>query len=361
MAATIAAEDHANQASAARLRGEALRVRGEVLERVGRFEEALAVVGAASELFAHIGAVSEEMQALVGRGRIHLMRASYEAARDAYRPVMARIEQTRDPWLERVATNHVATIEMCLGNYALAMASAQRSLELCRRYGDRAREGEALSVSGIILFELGLYDLAGARFAEALDLLSRTGSRWSRADCMIYAGACEHRRGRAHGMTMIDDALGEARRIGARYLEANALITRAGARLDAGDLELAAEDALAGSTIAHASTLVGYELQGLARRALALARDPRANRHAEAIALVQRTLALLEQQRHIEGSEEEVYAACAEVLRATGANDRADRVKARGREEVVRKLAAMTEPAWREAYGNVAACRALLA
>jgi serine/threonine-protein kinase len=359
-AATVVAEDQASSANDLRQQGEALRLRGEVLERLGRFDEALDVVAAAGDLFARVGAVAEEMQAMVGRGRIHLMRAHYEAARSAYRPVLARIEKTGDPWLERVASNHVAIIEMCLGNYSLAMTSAQRSLELCRRYGDRAREGEALSVSGIILVEVGLYDAAAALFAEALELLSRTTSRWSRADCLIYAGACELRRGRAHGMTMIDDALGEARRLGARYLEANALITRAGARLRSGDLELAAEDALAGTNIARGATLVGYEIQGLARRALALARDPRGGRLAEAGALVHRALALLEQQRFVEGSEEEVYAACVEVLRAAGADERATRVKQRGAEEVRRKLAAMIEQVWQNAYAQISEVRLLL-
>ena len=136
--------------------GEALRVRGEILERLGRFDEALVVVGHARELFHREGAVADEMAAMIGRGRIHLMRAHYEAARDAYSPVLARIEKTGDPWLERIVSNHVAVIEMCLGNFATAMTSAQRSLELCRRYGDRGREGDALSVAGIILLEVGL-------------------------------------------------------------------------------------------------------------------------------------------------------------------------------------------------------------
>jgi hypothetical protein len=113
---------------------------------MGRFDEALDVAESSRQVFARAGAVVEEMQAMVGCGRIHLMRAHYEEARSVYKPVIARIEKTRDPWLERVVQNHVAIIEMCLGNYALAMHSAQRSLELCRRYGDRAREGDAPSV-----------------------------------------------------------------------------------------------------------------------------------------------------------------------------------------------------------------------
>jgi tetratricopeptide (TPR) repeat protein len=297
---------------------------------------------------------------MVGRGRIHLMRAHYEAARDAYRPVIARIEKTGDPYLERIVQNHVAIIEMCLGNFAAAMASAERSLELCRRYGDRAREGDALSVSGIVLLEVGLYDQAADRFGEALELLSRTASRWSRADCLIYAGACDVKRGRSGGVAMLDEALAEARRLSARYLEANALISRAGARLRRGEYDAATEDAAAGTRVAHDATLVGYEIQGLARHAAALARTANTGRLAEAGALVHRALALLEHQRFLEGSEEEVYANCVAVLQAAGADDRAALVKARGKAEVERKLSGLTDPAWRDSYAAVTENKLLL-
>jgi serine/threonine protein kinase/tetratricopeptide (TPR) repeat protein len=358
--ATVVAEDHAITCVDARMRGEALRVRAEILERLGRFEEALATVGVAAQLFAGVGAVTEEMQALVGRGRIHLMRAHYEAAREAYQPVLARIAESGDPWLERVVTNHVAIIELCLGNYAAAMTSAQRSLELCRRYGDRAREGEALSVAGIVLLEVGLLARAQALFSESLELLGRTGSRWSRADCLIYAGLCEARRGGSTGLAMLDEALAEARRLGARYLEANALITRAAVHLEHGEYHDAADDALEGTEVAAAATLVGFELQGLARHAVALARDRRSGRIGAAGSLVHRALGLLDAQRYVEGSPEEVLAHCVEVLRKAGADDRADRVQAGGKAEVERRLAGLVDPDWRAAYLARADVRALL-
>jgi tetratricopeptide (TPR) repeat protein len=358
-ASTVVAEDQAIVTEDPRMRGEALRVRGEILERLGRFDEALVVVGDASELFAQVGALDDEMAAMVGRGRIHLMRAHYEAARDAYRPVITRIERTGDPYLERIVQNHVAIIEMCLGNYPTAMASAERSLELCRRYGDRAREGDALSVGGIILYEVGLYDQAAQRFGEALELLSRTNSRWSRADCLIYAGACDVRRGRAGGIAMLDEALSEARRLGARYLEANALISRAGAQLRRGEFTAAVEDAADGALVARNATLVGYEIQGLARNAAALIQVPAGNK-AEAVALVQRALALFDHQRYLEGSEEEVFANCVNVLKASGFEERAAILKTRGKAEVERKLAGLTDLAWRAAYANILECKALL-
>jgi serine/threonine protein kinase/tetratricopeptide (TPR) repeat protein len=360
--ATVVAEDHAVAARDERMRGEALRVRAEILERLGRFDEALVVVDQAREVFHRQGAINDEMAAMVGRGRIHLMRAHYEAAHDAYRPVLGLIERTGDPWLERIVTNHVAVIEMCLGNFTTAMTSAQRSLELCRRYGDRAREGDALSVSGIIQLEVGLYDQAAATFTDALEILVKTASRWSRADCLIYAGVCELRRGASighhSGLQMLDEALAEARRLGARYLEANALIARAGAHLRRGAYAPAVEDAAAGVDVARQSTLIGYEIMGLARHALALAKL--GGRAEAAAALVHRTLELLERQKVLEGSEEAVYAACVEVLRIVGATDRAQHVRAAGRASAQRKLDALVDPAWKAAYAAIPEVRALL-
>jgi tetratricopeptide (TPR) repeat protein len=299
------------------------------------------------------------MAAMIGRGRIHLLRAHYEQARDSYRPVLNLIEKTGDPWLERIVTTHVAVIDMCLGNFQRAMASAQRSLELCRRYGDRAREGDGLSVVGIIQLEVGLYDDAAATFAQAIEILARTASRWSRADCLIYAGTCDVRRGRPSGITMIDEALSEARRLGARYLEANALVARAAAKLRHGELIGAADDAADGTAAAHAATLIGYEIQGLARNALALSRL--GNRNAEAGALVHQALGLLDAQRFLEGSEEEVLVACAEVLRTGGADDRARIVQEQARASAQRKLDGLDDPAWRAAFLAIPEIKALLA
>ncbi|MDX2093428.1 MAG: protein kinase [Kofleriaceae bacterium] len=360
--ATVVAEDHAVAAGDERMRGEALRVRAEILERLGRFDEALVVVEHARTVFHRHGALADEMAAMVGRGRILLMRAHYEAAGEAYRPVLALIAKTGDPWLERIVTNHVAVIEMCLGNFNAAMTSARRSLELCRRYGDRAREGDALSVAGIIQLEVGLYDQAAATFTDALEILIKTASRWSRADCMIYAGVCELRRSAsiAHhsGMPMLDEALAEARQLGARYLEANALVARAGAHLRRGTYASAVEDAAGGVDVARQASLIGYEIMGLARQAVALAKL--GGRAETAGALVQRTLELLERQKVIEGSEEEVYAACVEVLRIVGATDRAEQVRAMGRASAKRKLDALIDPAWKVAYAAIPEVRMLL-
>ena len=347
LAATVVAEEQARTARDDRRRGEALRLRGEVLERRGGFDEALALIDQACERFAAVGAASEEMSAMVARGRIHLLRAHYEAAHAAYAPVRARIASTGDVGLERIALGYVAITEVCLGNFEAAMASAQRALELCRRAGDRAREGDVQRVRGTILVEVGLADTAAEHFADALDILGRTSSRWSRADCLIHAGACEARRGHAGGLALLDEALGEARRLDARYLEASARVARAGVRLDRGDLAAAVDDAATGAAVARAAGLVGYEIQGLATQAVALARGGTA---ADAAPLAVRAFELLQAQRHLEGSEEDVYSACAEVLDAAGDRERARQAEQAGRVVFARKLAGLRDPAWVAAF-----------
>jgi hypothetical protein len=176
---------------------------------------------------------------------------------------------------------------------------------------------------------------------------------------LIYAGVCDVRRGK-DGLATLDDAIAEATAIGARYLEANALISRAGVQLHLGALSEAAADATRGVAVARAATLVGYEIQGLARQAVAMTRARGKAALGEAGDLVHRALVLFDQQRHLEGSEEEAYVNCLEVLDLAGAKDRAKVVRARGRAEVERKLAALTDPEWRAAYAARTECKALL-
>lgn len=253
--------------------------------------------------------------------------------------------------------NHVAVIEMCLGDFTRAMTAARRSLDLCRRYGDRAREGDALSVAAIILLETGRYDDAAEMFDDALEVLERTASRWSRADCLIYAGSCDVRRGKPGGLERISFALTEARALGAKYLEANALVQRAGAQIRLGDFGAALIDAQAGTLAAQSATLVGYEILGLARHALALTHT--GGQALLARSLAERALELLDLQRYLEASEEDVLLACSDVLMRTGAPERAAEIAARGRASALRKMASL-EPEWRATYAAIPEIRALL-
>ncbi len=357
-AATLQAESHAMSAGSIRLRGLALKLRGEVAERQGRFDDALTMVAAARDLFAASGDMVDETAAMVGAGRIHLMRSHYEKAQAAYRPVINRMKNGADPWLERIVKLHVAAIQMSLGNFADAAESAERSLELCRRYGDRAREGDALSVLAIIRAEAGQYDAAATTFAQALEMLERTNSRWSHTDCLIYAGASDAKRGDRGGLLRIEQGLRDARELGAQYLETNALVAQAGAFLEFEQFDEAVAAAQAGSELARQATLTGAEVLGLARLAYAYSQ---LGATREAVTAMLRAVQLLEEHLHIEGSEEEVWWRCGEVALMADDQARATAMFERGHHGYVRKLEWLEDPEEREQFAAIRCNRDLVA
>jgi tetratricopeptide (TPR) repeat protein len=265
-------------------------------------------------------------------------------------PILKRLAERPDPWLDRVAHNHVAVIHLCLGEFEAAIASAERSLGICERYGDLARVGDNLSVCGIVLIEVGQYAAAAAQFERALALHDQTQSRWSRADCLVYAGSCETFLGRTErGFAYLDESLALARDIGARYVEANAGIALAGAYLrrdQASDVQRAADAAARAAQTARDSTLVGAEIQALSRHAEALRR---LGETEKALGQSTRAIELLEQQKTIEGSEEEVLFCHYRLLASRGAAGAAQ-LLARARGGIRRKLALLTRADWRETF-----------
>jgi len=350
VAAAREAERAARAAGDERSRGEALRSLGEAYERTGQFERGLEVVDEAVAIFRRLGLVHEEMQARIGIGRNHLTRSRYEAAWATYEPILERLDETADPWLERMVRNHVAVIHLCLGEFEQAMWSALRSMELCDFYGDRARAGDNLSVCGIVLTEVGQFAMARDRFERALSILDRTGSRWSRADCLVYAGGNEGLLGEfERGLELLEESVATAREIGARYVEANGEVALCGALLRrgrTGDVERALEVAARALATARAATLIGPEIGALARQGEALRR---LGRFDQALASSGRAVELLEEQRYFEGSEEEVLYVHHQVLEAIG-DPAASGLLDRARAGLDRKLDLMTNQDWRRSF-----------
>ena len=349
--ATKEAERAAIASADERLLGEALRSRGEIFERQGAYDEALEVVGAAEEIFGRIDATDEVIRTAIGRGRIHLVRSQYEAALDAYRGVLAWLQEGGDPWIERLVRNHLAVIHLCLGQFDEAMQAAERALAICQRYGDRAREGDNLSVSATILAQLGQYESAAVRFEEALRIHAETGSRWSRADCLVYAGATQSCLGNDQvAIEYIKEGQMLARDIGARYIEANAGIALANALLRCNkqltDLRQADRVAEAARILAHEAKLVGAEIQALAVQAQIYSTG---DRQEEAVAASEKAMALLTPQQHIEGSEEEIAFVHYNVMLSVDAEEARSALKL-AKEGLDRKLGHIRSAAWRETF-----------
>jgi serine/threonine protein kinase/tetratricopeptide (TPR) repeat protein len=330
--------------------GEAMLVRGEVLERTGEFVKALNAVTEATEIFHRIGDRAGEMRSLVVRGRNCLTRSRYRAARDAYEPVLDRLDREPDPFLERMVRNHLAVIDLCVGNFEPAMESARRSVTLCEELGDRARVGDNLSVCGIILCAVGQYLRADDYLGRGLAILEETQSRWSISDCKLYAGTCATLLGDYdRGLSLLESAIADARELNAPYVLANALTELAGALLRrdrSGDTIAAEAAAREAHGVARDASLVGIEILALARHAEATVR---LGNTMSAVALSTRAVDLLDDQEGIEGSEEEVLYTHCQLLRRTG-DERAEVYLAKARASLDSKLDRLNDPGWRESF-----------
>jgi serine/threonine protein kinase/tetratricopeptide (TPR) repeat protein len=361
VAASISAERSAERAGDLRARGEALRLRAEAYERQADFSPALDAVTRALAMFRHVESAADESRALMGQGRIHVMCARYDAALACYAPALEHVRAVGDAWAERMLRHHLAVVHRNRKDFCVAMKDALRSLDLCRRLGDRAREGDDCTLVGTIYLSLGCYDEAREWSAHGLAIHAETGSRWSRADALVYAAHLESLVGDpALGLRWLDEAIGLALDIGARHVLANARNQLAFAlvkRRGAGDLERAEREARAAALLGRDATLPTVEIQGHTRAAQArLELGDAAGALAESSQAVDR----LAEVRCIEWSEEEVWVTHHRVLLALGDAAAADFLQ-RARVSLAEKLERLTEPRWRTAYAAIELHRKIFA
>ncbi len=357
IASAEAAERAAERAGDPRARAEALRTRAEAHERSGQADRALDAVARALDLLRTAGRSApgdqnDEARALVVAGRVHLGALRLDDALVHYRPALARARATGDHWLERVIENHVALVHLYRGELGEAMANAQQALEICRRSGDRAREGDNTALVGSILLEIGLTAEARQWIVRGLAIHTQTGSRLSRADALVHAGRNEVLAGNLdEALALLEEASALAREIGAAYPLCNAenqlahaLVVRAGS----GDLSRALRHAGEADAIARAAGLHGCAIQAASRTALALLElgDARAALPASA-----RAVSLLDEVGVMEGSEEEVAFTHHRVLRAL--RESSTRFLDRAWRGYQEKLSRLDVPEWRRAFADL--------
>jgi tetratricopeptide (TPR) repeat protein len=361
VAASLSAERSAEHAGDLRARGEALRLRAEAYERQADFSPALDAVTRALAMFRHVESAADESRALMGQGRIHVMCARYDAALACYAPALEQVRAVGDAWAERMLRHHLAVVHRNRKDFGVAMKDALRSLDLCRRLGDRAREGDDATLVGTIYLSLGCHDEAREWSAAGLAIHAETGSRWSRADALVYAAHLESLVGDpALGLRWLDEAIGLALDIGARHVLAHARNQLAFAlvkRRGPGDLERAEREARAAALLGRDTTLPSVEVLGHTRAAQA-----RLERGDASSALVEsgQAVSRLAEVRCIESSEEEVWFTHHRVLRALGDASAGDFLQ-RARMSLAEKLERLGEPRWRAAYAAIELHRQIFA
>lgn len=344
-AAAIEAGDELQQ-------GEALRLRGEAYERLNDLPRAFDTVKQALEIFVQQQAPAHEVRARIGLGRVLLLQAQYDDALEQYAPALELIKRTEDRWQERILRNNTAVVHLCRGHFARALDDAMYSLKLCVEFGDVAREGDNATVIGIIYLELGLFEAARRYLDDALGIHRETGSRWSEADTLVYAGLLSAAEGKpTEALACLEEARTLARAIGAKYIEINAHNGLAHVyceRRNATDAQRALEAASEGFERAGTLGLRIGEIPGLSRAARAQAQ---LGQLEAARALSRRAVELLDAQRHIDGPEEEIYYTHYRILAKLGDPSAAEALE-RAYEGVTAKLALLADPQQRQCFAQ---------
>jgi adenylate cyclase len=344
------AEAAASRARDELARGEALRLRGEAYARLNDHARATDAVSRALSIFEEQRATPNQVRARIALGRISIRQAKYDQAFEQYGPALELIKQTGDQWHERVLRTDLAVVHYCRGDFGKALDEALYSLKLCEQLGDRAREGDNATVIGIVYLALGMYDLARRYLEDAVQIHRETESQWGEAETLVYAGTLEGAEKRyAIALRSIEGARAIAERISAKYIAVsarNAIAWVLCERNGAGDATRARTEATEAAELARGAGLIVGEIPALSRsaRASALLGDLDAAR-----ALSRRAVELLDQQRIIESSEEEILYTHFRIISSTG-DPSARYFLEQAHNGLMSKMARLESEEWRDAF-----------
>jgi len=266
-----AAVDLSRQARHAEGLVQSLRMLGNALFALGRYDEALPCVQEAAALFVQLEDRGSEAEMRTGIARI-LQRTSPGEAAQAWRVVLD-LQRTRgDSPGELQAREGLACAMRERGGDAVP--AFESALALAVTIGDRTRETAIRNTLGILEWERGGYAAALNHYECALALAREDGSVANTVVILNGLGASLTRLDRPdEARTVLEESLALSRTAGQRQLEAHALAALAHVSLITGDLAGAAERFEESRLLRQAiGDRAGAE--AMERRLASLAREP---------------------------------------------------------------------------------------
>jgi CHAT domain-containing protein/tetratricopeptide (TPR) repeat protein len=201
---------------------ESLSNTAHALMRVGDLREAQALLLEALEKGRASSDATAEAFALAHLGRLHREQGDYQQALDDYTRSLA----IRHPHHRNRAIHlaDLASVQLALGDLAVAGATARQAVALGRRLGYATAETQALSVLGEVLLAQG--DSRGALAQLSSNVaLTRRNKMVQAIDALVALGRAEASLGRTvSAKRHYREALAHSRSIGSRPGEVHALL-----------------------------------------------------------------------------------------------------------------------------------------
>lgn len=243
--------------------------------RLCKFDDALAHVQQAREIWSKIGDTEGEREALHCLGSIYAMTSNYPLAKRHYEQALGIAKQVQDKRAEARALTNLGTLSEKEGNFADALHFCKESLKLLREIGDKNAEAATLRNIGVMHEKLSDYSTALSYYRQSLALREEIGDERGIARCLNSIGVVYYRQiNRAAAIEAFEKCLAIFRRLGDRYDEAMTLSYIGTTLIDASQID----DALAAL---ETSLSIRRDIQDRRGEAIALAEIGKAHLKAK--------------------------------------------------------------------------------
>ncbi len=348
--ASIEAGDRGAEVESLRLMGQLRRDQGDTEGALDAFDRALSRAGLDQEHLSARGVTLVQKSSLLWRA------GSFDLALEAAAEGLAIARRLGQKGHQASALNSLGVTLGSKGALEDAIACVRASIMLDRAAGDRIYIGRKCSNIGQMYAELGDTDRALELMTRALAVFERADDPPGRTDTL--SAIAEVTLERAFDLPSVRRALDDAFRIASRLGDpcdiAHERIVRAALHLKVGDHTDAVRVAREAVAHARAAGTLGYELQGRALTAVALAHLGETGEAIEIVAEVER----LTSSGSIERGER-VLSLLSSAARLSGDDERAERLTARAREIVEARLSEIRDPQLRERYLEIPIVRTI--
>jgi serine/threonine protein kinase/tetratricopeptide (TPR) repeat protein len=229
---------------------QSLRMLGQALLGLARYDEALPYLQEAALLFAQLEDPASEAEMWAGVARI-VERVSPHDAVDAWNRVLD-LQRNRSDFKGELEAREGLARALRIKGAAEAVPAFESALALAATIGARAREVALRNVLGILEWERGRYADALKHYEAALARVRDQGNPEQEVVILNSLGVSLTKLGRPdEARTVLEESLVLSRAIGQRQLEAHALAALGQVSLNAHDLEGAADWFQQSSVVRH--------------------------------------------------------------------------------------------------------------
>jgi adenylate cyclase len=206
----LSKDDAALKASAQFALGKLNRLRGE-------FELALECLVQAKEVLTTLGDNAGLAQVLIETGFVLVSKGEIAQGREQLKEGLTLAREAGNKLDAALALTWLGDLTAGQGDYATGQALVEESLNLRREIGDKWGIASSLTTLGYVAYNQGDYATARALFEESLNLRREIGDKWGIAGSLYDLGNVAHRRGDyATAQALLEQVLSMAREMGDR-------------------------------------------------------------------------------------------------------------------------------------------------